>query len=618
MSDESSAKAPLDQVQANALLAEVEACPSLVNITKAANRLQEMREALGRVNVRMGFLSTFTFDPLRPAMELQALRAGVSLSPYLGGYGQFERELIDSASPLASFEPDVLLLALRLQDVCADIYDGFNALDQARIDRLLDDWFERLSAALTSFRSRSGAYILVQNYDLPAYPAAGIAEAKAAYSQTAVIGEANRRLNALADSMENVHVLDYDGLVARHGRVVWSDARTAYFARIPIASEHYWRLAGFYVRHLRPLFGLTKKVLVLDADHTLWGGTVGDVGPDGIELGHDYPGNAYVAFQRRILDLYHRGVVLALASKNQPEIIEKVLAEHPDMVLRSEHFAAKRVNWGPKPENVRDIAETLNLGVDSFVFVDDSPVECELMRAALPEVLTIQLPKDPAAYAGLIERLDCFDQWKISDEDRRRGQLYKAEAERSASRSTAIDLPTFYRRLQMKMTLFVDCEAHVARAAQMTNRTNQFNMHTIRCSEDDIRRCMASDDQEVITLALEDRFGDNGVIGMAIAQRDDDVCVLRMLLMSCRVLGRTVEQTFVGWLAERARAAGAGRLTAEFVATAKNKPFADFYERCGFSRSGSSGDIEHWTRDLATAETAAPDWMTILVGPTKK
>ncbi len=600
-------------VEARAILAGVAADPSIVNVTRAAQRLSRLQPALKRVSLRVGCLSSFTFDPLSPALQLQALQAGLAIDPYIAPFGQFEQELIDPTSGLASFHPQVVILATRLQDVCPAIYDRFNALNESQARQLVEDWLGRLGSALRAFRARCPAHILIQNYDLPALPALGIADRTATPSQKAVVERANDALTSLAASLENAHVMDYDALVARHGRLNWTDPRVALYARIPIAADHYWHLAGFYVRHIRPLYGLSKKVLVMDADNTLWGGVVGDIGIEGIALGHDYPGNAYRAFQERVLDLHNRGVVLGIASKNEPGSVEEVLEKHPEMVLRAEHFAAMRINWEPKPDNLRAMAADLNLGLDSFVFMDDNPVECELMRTTLPEVQTVQLPEEPAYFARVIESLDCFDQWTVSTEDRRRGKLYKAEADRRSLQESVTDLPTFYRQLGMKMTLSIDRRGHVARAAQMTNRTNQFNMQTTRCTEDDIRRFMAADDYHVITLALKDRLGDNGVVGLAVARRERDRWILDLFLMSCRVLGRTVEQAFVGWIAQRARAAGAKSLVGLFTPTRKNNPFAGFYKGCGFVEAEPDGETQRWVLELDGAETATADYIEIEV-----
>jgi FkbH-like protein len=380
-----------------------------------------------------------------------------------------------------------------------------------------------------------------------------------------------------------------------------------------VASEHSWTLAGFYVRHLRPLCGLSKKVLMLDADNTLWGGVIGDVGLDGIALGPDYPGNAFMAFQKKVLDLHRRGIVLCLNTKNEPGSVEEVFDHYPAMVLQRKHFAATRVNWKPKHENLVEMAAELNLGIDSFVFIDDSPVECDMMRKAFPDVMTICAPNEPAALPGLIDSLDCFDQFQISDEDRARGQMYQAESSRRELQAGAVDLPNFYRQLEMSMTLAISRQADIGRAAQLTARTNQFNMHTIRYCEDDIRRFMSTTDHWVVTLALKDRFGDNGIVGLAIVRRDKKEWVLHVFLMSCRVLGRTVEQCFVKWIATAAKKSGAERLIGELALTAKNKPFAHFYESSGFVEIAPDREVCRWALDLATANCDQPDWMKVTV-----
>lgn len=596
------------------LLAGVAANPTTLSVRQADSRFDALADVLPTTPLRVGILSSFTFDPIVPYLRLQGLRSSIRIEPFVAPYGQFEQSMIDPNSGLYSHGPDLCLVAVRLEDVCPQIYDSFNGTSRADIDSAIDDWFSRLEQSLRTFRSRSNAAVLIQNYDLPSHDAAGIASVAPGESQTDVIRAANSRLQSLAGELEKVYVLDYERLVARHGRVHWSDARTALFARIPIANRHFWPYAGFYLQYIRPLFGKAKKVLVLDADNTLWGGVSGDVGMDGIALGHDFPGNAFVLFQRRILELYHRGVVLCIASKNEPETVDQILDQHPEMVLRSEHFSAMQVNWDAKPGNLRKLADMLNLGIDSFVFIDDSPVECEMVRQALPEVLTIQLPDDPAAYPHIIESLDVFDQLTISAEDRKRGQLYKEEAGRRDLKTQVVDLESFYRQLETKMTLHVDHAPHTARASQMCNRTNQFNMNTIRYTEGDIASFMADPDQEVVTLHVSDRFGDNGVVGMAIVRYQPGIANIHAMLMSCRVLGRTIEQSFLKWIAHRAKGRGCTTLSAEYVETPKNRPFGRFYEDAGMTDSAKSEDTVVWACDLADFDTEIPPWMMIGAG----
>jgi FkbH-like protein len=593
------------------LLAQIDDRPTLVNINTAARRIAPIASSLASVQKRLACLSSFTIDFLKTPLELQALRAGLHLQIHVAAYGQVDQELIDPNSGVASFNPDVVLIAVRLRDVCPSLYDAFNSLSPNDAKAMIDDWLARFKSALMSFRQHSQAHLLILNYEAPVAPALGIADSAAANSQSQLIRAANESLDAIAAAVANAHVLDYDALIASHGRSTWEDRRMALYGRIPVAAQHYWPFAGFIVRYLRPMYGLTKKVLVLDADNTLWGGVIGDVGVDGIALGHDYPGSAFVAFQKRVLDLYHRGIVLCIASKNQPGIVEEALKTHPDMVLREKHFAAMRVNWNPKPQNLQEMAADLNLGIDSFVFLDDNDVECALMREALPQVLTICLPKEPARYAAVVENLDCFDQFSVSAEDRVRGELYRAESGRRQLQSAVVDMPTFYRQLAMKVTFGINQSSQISRAAQMTNRTNQFNMHTIRCSEDDIRRFMDSGDHEVITLALEDRFGDSGVVGLAIVRKSPQEWVLHQFLMSCRILGRTVEQAFVKWIAGRAKSAGAAQIIGQFAPTTKNKPFAGFYKSCGFAANSTDSAPDEWILPLPNVDTSIPDWIAI-------
>jgi FkbH-like protein len=584
--------------------------PAIAQLLNARRELAGILDGDLFTRIKLACASSFTFEPMKTAIELQALQVGLLVDVFIAPFGQFEQQLLDPSSALSAFSPDVLLMAIRLEDACPAIYDAFGGISATSAQEVVDGWRDRFWSAVGAFRSRCPAKLLVQNYDLPPYSALGLGDGSTDHSQISMIQNANRQLLDAARATDNVYVMDYDALVARHGRIRWADARMSFYARIPVAPANYWHLAGFYASHLRPLYGLSKKVLCLDADNTLWGGVVGDVGPNGIELGPDYPGNAFIALQKAALDLYHRGVVLCLNSKNDSASVLEVLDSHPSMILRRNHFAAMRINWEPKPANLRAMAAELNLGMDAFVFVDDSPVECELMRTTLPEVSCLALPREPAQYEQAIRSLSCFDQWTISSEDRNRGQLYQAESKRRELAAQIVDLPGFYRQLQMRMTITIDDAMQVSRAAQMTQRTNQFNMNTIRCTDDDIRGWMAAPDHNVLTLALSDKFGDNGVVGMAVIRNQTHCCHLHMLLLSCRILGRTVEQTFIHWIGRRARDLGALKLTAAYVPTGKNKPFAGFYQSCGFHQNGP--DKQFWCLELERADTSIPDYMTII------
>ena len=604
----------LNATDAVRILDALDAAPGPMQMAKAAARFDEMAAVLSARDVRLACLSSFTFEPLVMPLRLAALRAGLRTNCWTAPFDQSIKTLLDQNAGLDAFEPNVVLLADRLADRVPELYDGCGVQRADEIATKVSAQLDQLAGALAAFRRRHDAIILIQLYERPTFSVAARAEVNQPGSQIAIWRDAIERVRRLAEETRNCCAIDYDELVAFHGRSRWTDPRTELFGRIPIAAGHYWHYAKFIVRHLVPLAGLSKKAVVLDADNTLWGGIVGDDGPDGLHMGHDFPGNAYIRFQRRLLALQERGILLCIASKNEPGVVERLIETHPDILLRPEHFACIQANWNPKPDNLRRIAAILNIGTDAMVFIDDSAVECALMRETVPEVLTVQLPQDPARYASVLESLDCFDQFHSSAEDINRGAMYRAEAGRRQFAEAATDLPTFYRGLDMRLTLHLDDPRTARRLAQMTQRTNQFNMNTIRCTEDDICGLIDASDRSVVALALCDRFGDAGIVGMAVLREAGDDRVLDMLLMSCRVLGRTIETTFLRWLGGWARARGSQRLIGIYAPTPRNRPFGSFYADAGFT-SGEAPDaaVQHWEWALEAADTSIPEWFQIEV-----
>jgi FkbH-like protein len=604
-----------DRQSLTSTLTELSDPPTTLELARASKSLAALdQQAAGLKTIRLGITSSFTFDPLIRHLIVRGYVDGFRIEAKSTPYGQYMQELMNPQSGLIAGQPDVVLLAIRLQDTCPELYERFNALGSESIKALTDNWKNDFRQAVNAFRTHSNARILCCNYEQPAYPSMGLADGRSSTSQSTTITMMNHFLDELATEVGDFHVVDIDSLAARCGRDKWQDPKLLYWGRIPIAGGHHWDYVGEIVRMLRATGGKARKVLALDCDNTLWGGVLGDVGRDGIAIGHDYPGNAFVALQKRALELYHRGVVLVVASKNEGSAVLDVFENHPEMVLRPEHISYFAVNWEPKPQNLQHVAETLNLGLDSFVFLDDHPVECAMMREMAPEVRVVNLPKDPAHYERTLARLDCFDQLTVSDEDRRRGEMYRKEAARAEFRSKAGSLESFYEGLQMRMTIARNDESSVARAAQLTQRTNQFNMTTRRRTESEMLELMRSEAIEVFTVRLIDRFGDNGIVGLAVVCKKNYNAELDTYLMSCRVLGRSVETAFLAWIGRFLRESGARTLDGHFIPTIKNKPFAGFFESSGMSLKQRSDDgAELWTLDLADLEVSLtiPSWIQI-------
>jgi FkbH-like protein len=430
---------------------------------------------------------------------------------------------------------------------------------------------------------------------------------------TARVARANGEVAARLAEQPQARVLDLDRLASFHGKMRMTDPRMEVAARVPWSPDFLAPLSRAVLALVKAASGLTRKVLVLDLDNTLWGGVVGEDGLDGLTLGPEGPGRAYVAFQRAVLELWERGILLAVNSKNNPDDALAVLRKHPHMVLREEHFAAMRINWQDKATNLREIADELRLGSDSFVFVDDQPAERALVREVMPEVLTPDWPADATEYVAALHALNDFERLHTTDEDRRRAAMYREESDRERFRTSAASLRDYLAGLGIVATLAPVRESDVPRVAQLTQKTNQFNLTTIRYQERDIRDFAAAPDARVLTLHVRDRFGDAGLVGVAIIRIEGPSWRLDTLLLSCRVMSRRIEFAWLGALAADARAAGAQELRGEYRATPKNGVVRDLFAEAGFSCVATDDARSEWRLSLGEAMREEPhvrvEWM---------
>ncbi len=351
---------------------------------------------------------------------------------------------------------------------------------------------------------------------------------------------------------------------------------------------------------------MTKKCLVLDLDNTLWGGVVGEDGITEIKLGFEPPGSAFLAFQQAILDCANRGVILAVNSKNNFNDAMRVIREHPHMVLRENSFAAFRINWMDKADNIKALAKELNIGTDSMVFLDDDPVNRSLVRAMLPEVETPDLPERPEEYASFFMKLPYFQGGAVTDEDKMRGNFYVTERIRAEAEKKATSRDEFLKNLDVTVTIIEDDASSAPRLAQMTDRTNQFNARKTVFSEAEMKHFCTDGAYTVFSTSARDTFGDYGVIGLAIAEKEATEWRLISFLMSCRALGRGVEDAFFAHMAAKAKDAGAHILKVRFEKTEKNEPARTFLDKVCQSCHGG-----HYVHDLSCA-AVCPEWVSII------
>ncbi len=602
--------AAADQAGARRLLAELwQRSPDLPTANYLLSRIDEVRTATEPVGLRVAVLRSFTVEPVIPLLRAAARLRDIDLEVRLGAFNAYAQEILDPTSWLTAFDPQVVVLAVQARDLVPTLVDRLADLTSEEVDAAVAEAGAALGSYLTVLRQRSPAYLIVHNFERSAHPPTGLLAAQ--------IDDPIERLNAelrrVAAAVQGASVLDYDGLVARHGRLAWHDPVKWLTVRQPIRADRLGALAEEWLRFLVPLSGRVCKVLVCDLDNTLWGGVVGEDGLAGLRLDEGYPGEAYRSLQRAILDLARRGVVLAICSKNNSDDAMRAISEHPGMLLRPHDFAAQRINWGDKVQNLRDIATELNLGLDAVAFLDDNPAERDLVRSLLPEVVVIELPEDPFGFAEALRRCPVFERLSLSAEDGERARMYLEQRQRRELETQSTSLEDFYRSLDMQARIAALGPATVARAAQLTQKTNQFNLTTQRYSEQRLAALAADPRWCALTVALRDRFGDNGTVGLMIAERVGAAWEIDTFLMSCRVIGRTVETAMLAALAEIAGRDGARTLRGAFRPTKKNVPARDFYPDHGFVVVAAGETEIRYELDLGRGSVARPPWVRLQI-----
>lgn len=392
----------------------------------------------------------------------------------------------------------------------------------------------------------------------------------------------NLRLAEALDGVQGVYLLDAQRWLdaARPAR----DSKYWHAIKSPFSEQVFKAAASDVKAALRANLGQTRKLLILDLDDTLWGGIVGDEGWENLRLGgHDALGEAHLDIQRAALALARRGIALAVVSKNDEAVALTAIDSHPEMLIRRGDLAGWRINWEDKATNIVRLVEELNLGLDAAVFIDDNPTERGRVREALPQVLVPDLPAHPAAFADLLRQLDCFDSVSLTAEDRARVEMYAAERGRRESAGSFTSPEEWLKSLDIRVGIAPKRPENAKRIVQLLNKTNQMNLSTRRMTEAEIDAWLAADGRDLLSATVADRFGDLGLTGIVSWSVDGDDLVLADFVLSCRAMGRQVEQAMAHLAVEAARAAGAKRVVARHLPTAKNRPCLEFWRQSGFA-----------------------------------
>jgi FkbH-like protein len=602
------------------ILAWVDEKPSLSRYVSAVRRLDALPDDIPARSVVL--VRNYTVEPMEPFTSVAGYRAGLRLQFAYSGYDPSADEV---GKLVTTHRADVVVLALRVEDLAPGLMTDFLGLPAGAAAALAEEAVEQSLALARAARGAGRASVLVHNFVLPHRIAAGLADAQDPAGQTQLVRRMNLRLTEGVRPLDGAHIMDVETVLARVGLDQCYDDRGDRASAAPLAQGALRALAESHVRHLRALAGPAAKCVIVDCDNTLWGGVIGEDGISGISLGPTGAGRRHRDLQQSLVDLRRRGIVLAVCSKNEEADVLEVFRKHPDCILGEADFSAMRINWEDKATNIDAIAKELNLGLGQVVFIDDNPVECAWVRERLPGLRVIEWPRD---VPGAIDDLALFDSLVVTDEDRSRTEMYQAEASRVADRRQASTLEEHLRSLGTVATIGTARPEHLARLAQLTQRTNQFNLTLRRAEVADLQGVLADPDAALVWLDLRDRFGGHGIVGCGIVRRSGEEATIDTLLLSCRVLGRQAERVLVAHLADLARAMGASTLIGEFVPGPRNAPAAELYAGLGFDGLGFDGlgfdglgfdgpeegpSRWRWRWPLDAGNPSTPDWIEVTV-----
>ncbi|KAB8331116.1 HAD-IIIC family phosphatase [Scytonema tolypothrichoides VB-61278] len=521
-------------------------------------------ESMPKGDKKIVIAATFTAQPLGSTLELWCKAFGIPFSVEFAEFNQLEQTLLSPDSLFMKNPNGLNIVLTRPEDFISDgDQDGM-----IRANQLLD--------AISSYAVNKKG-LIVSNLPPAVSPFF--------HGKHQQVEKLRFWWQEQLEKIQGIHILDFARVVEEVGRQNAQDASFEAIARAPYSQIVYQGLGIAMTRLARGIFLPAKKVLALDCDGILWGGVVGEDGIDGIALSNDHPGRSFRLFQEMLLDLKKRGILLVLASKNEEADVWNVFESHPEMVLRRSDIAAYRINWKEKSTNLRELAEELNVGLDSFIFIDDSPVECLEVQTNSPEVTVVTMPKEPAHYVETLSKLWCFDSSSITTEDKIRTEFIAQEQQRRELQQGVTSLESYLESLQLVVEIRSAEERDLPRVAQLTQKTNQFNLSLIRRSLSEIQDIQKS--CSILVLNLKDRFGDYGLVGVAIFKQENESLFIDTLLMSCRALGRKVEESFLCSLFDFAKQKNLKTIIAPYCSGSRNEQVKTFLLKMGFSSKQS-------------------------------
>ena len=537
--------------------------------------------------IRIAILGGFTLNGLEETIRVKCDKKKIQCTVYVSEYNQYNQEIFDEKSKLYKFSPDITFLIIDSRNVLEELFLNPYSVSISKRQQFVQDKSDEIINLAQTFVNKSKSKLILSNFNIPTYSPGGINETREEYSLHGMIEDLNRIVKIAMRSKPEIFIYDLISFITKFGENNVFDYKQYFYGDIRISLDYIPFLAEELMGYVKAVLGLNKKCIVLDLDNTLWGGIVGEDGFEGIKLGDDPVGRAYVEFQHNLLALNQRGILLAINSKNNFDDAIQIIKEHPQMVLKEDDFVCIRINWNDKVVNMKEISDELNIGLDSMVFFDDDPVNREYMKSSMPEIQTVDI-SEPSDSSKILKSMNDFHVLKITNEDTTRNKMYLDQRKRTELKIKVKNLQDFLKQLNTSVNIKNADKFTIPRISQLTLRTNQFNLTTRRYQEEDIRKFSQNKNKIVECAQIQDKFGDNGITAVYIINKDNkQQWTIDTFLLSCRVIGRGIEDILLSQIIEKARKEGVSKVRGEYIKTKKNEPAENLFPAFGFKKEGN-------------------------------
>lgn len=543
---------------------------------------------------KIAILGDCSTQHLATALKGYGYQENYNLNIFDSDYNQIDAQIMDDTSELYKHAPDAVLIYMSTEK----LYEKFCEMALEQRENFADLTIEKIANYWQTLNSKIKTNILQFNFIEIDDRTFGNYANKTPSSFLYQLRKLNFQLMELASQTKNAFLIDLSSIQNTYGREVVHDDKLYYIAKMPLSTNILPEVAKQVLDVIKALNGKFKKCVILDLDNTLWGGVIGDDGLSSIQIGELGLGHAFSEFQMWLKELKNRGIILAVCSKNNENIAKEPFEKHPEMILRLDDISMFVANWEDKATNIKNIQATINIGMDSIVFIDDNPFERNLVKGMIPDITVPELPEDPALYLSYLKSLNLFETASYSENDKDRTKQYQAEVGRTTMQSSFENFDEYLKSLEMEATVHSFDEFEFPRISQLTQRSNQFNLRTVRYTEAEIEQIAKDDQYLTLSFSLKDKFGDYGLISVVIAKKQDEKTLfLDTWLMSCRVLKRGMEEFIINHVIEMAKENGFSKVIGEYLPTPKNAMVEKMYAKLGFTDLGNGkfeADVENF------------------------